>query len=65
VARAIELATSRTADEHFYKILHAALLERERLPAVWHPHLLAMTRLYGPSTSTALCKAWQLVVGAP
>jgi hypothetical protein len=60
VARSSELAASRTSDEHFYKVLHALLLEVERVPPAWHRHLLALNRLYAPRTSDQLCQAWLL-----
>lgn len=53
-----------TTDEHAYKSAHAAVFEADRLPAKWRPHLLAMCRLYAPSTSAPANQAWTSVMGA-
>jgi len=61
VQRMMEIANTRAVDEHHYKIPDAVLLEAERVPLEWRSHVLALARLWAPSSAFELNAAWQLV----
>lgn len=63
-ARVAEMARARAFDEHHYKIPDAAFLEAARVSQDWRSHVLAICRIYAPSTATETNLAWQLVMGA-
>ncbi len=64
VARLLVTNNARTSDEHAYKGAHSALAEADRVPPEWRSHLLAISRVFGPTDSAPLNQAWTLVAPA-